>query len=224
MVTYLNNPEAVLAVHVPVSHQDLEFQHAALAVVSQIVVGWSDLLRSEMKVVEIRGGLTNVLYAIENTRNGEKVLMRIFGLGTDLFIDRSIENLVFAHLSQQGMAPVFHGLFENGRIEGFLTARNLIPEEMCDPKVASHAAYAMAQLHMQAVPLPDACSMWTKNEHMIHLVESESYNLSLIIIYDLFMMNKYVHIGCYPFVCRIFARYQFSEPFETSSAPEPRLV
>jgi hypothetical protein len=174
MSTYLNNPEAVLSVHVPVTHENPEFEHAAHSVVSQIVIGWSGLLRSEMKVMEIRGGLTNVLYAIENTHNGEKVLMRIFGLGTDLFIDRSIENLVFAHLSQQGMAPVFHGLFENGRVEGFLTARNLLPEELCDPKIACHAAHVMARLHEQAVPLPDPCSMWTKNEHMVHLVESES--------------------------------------------------
>lgn len=171
MTVYLNNPEAVLGVHVPVSHQDPEFQHAAHAVVSQIVIGWSGMLRSDINVVEIRGGLTNVLYAIENVPKGEKVLMRIFGLGTDLFIDRSIENLVFAHLSKQGMAPVFHGLFENGRLEGFLHARNLLPEEMCDRKIALHAAHVMAQLHQQSVPLPDPCSMWGKNAHMMLLVE-----------------------------------------------------
>ncbi len=177
---YLNNPDAVLPMSMPVSLVDPEFAVAAHSTVRQIVIGWSDFQRSDMKIVEIRGGLTNLLYSIENTERNEKVLMRIFGLGTDLFIDRSIENLVFSHLSKQGLAPVFHGLFNNGRIEGFLEARNLLPEELCLPKVAFHASQVLATLHSQAVPLPDPSTMWGKNNHMMHLIEGINYLLTYL--------------------------------------------
>lgn len=37
---------------------------------------------------------------------------------------------LFALLSEQGFAPTYHGRFTNGRVEGWLEARPLEPEEM----------------------------------------------------------------------------------------------
>lgn len=86
--------------------------------------------------------------------------MRLYGDNTEAFIDRNVENSascdsladvmlhgtvahsacgalcavcvteLFALLSKQGFAPTYHGRFQNGRIEGWMDARPLEPEEM----------------------------------------------------------------------------------------------
>ena len=40
-------------------------------------------------------------------------------------MDRNKENVIFSSLSKAGVSPVFYGLFENGRVEGFLDRRTL---------------------------------------------------------------------------------------------------
>jgi len=64
------------------------------------------------------------------------------------FVDRMLENKVMAWLSSKGLAPTFHGLFLNGRIEEFYDGyRPLSWDELALPKFAVPIARAMADLH-----------------------------------------------------------------------------
>jgi len=70
----------------------------------------------------------------------------------DLISHRQMENRLVAWLSQQGMAPIFYGRFENGRVEEFYdNAAPLSCEEM-----GSHAdiiGTIMAKFHVESMPV-----------------------------------------------------------------------
>ena len=76
----------------------------------------------DLTMVPLSGGLTNLLYVIKDSKapaNSPALVVRVFGEGTDSFMDRNKENVIFSSLSKLGAGgPTFYGLFENGRVEG----------------------------------------------------------------------------------------------------------
>ena len=126
------------------------------SVVCEVVSGWGEVLPSDIIITRIMGGNTNSLYKVEARSLSDAVVLRLFGRGTELFIDRSTENSALSQLSKLGMAPTFHGLIENGRVEGFLSGRHLNPSELALPKVLSAVATQMAILHGQQIKLEPA--------------------------------------------------------------------
>lgn len=97
-------------------------------------------------------------------------------------------------MSALGAGPTFFGLFSNGRyisaptaayardtpeltaagrIEGYLSARSLAPEQMYHPQIAPRIAHALADFHGK-----DACGglepiLWRKIETFISLVQEK---------------------------------------------------
>ena len=87
---------------------------------------WTSEFRFNTRITKLTGGITNILFLVvpiiqEGGSHIEKmegsVIIRIYGTGTADIIDRNVENLVFAQLSQAKFGPTFYGLFENGYIE-----------------------------------------------------------------------------------------------------------
>jgi thiamine kinase-like enzyme len=106
-----------------------------------------------LSISTVTGGITNRLYLVENALRPEmNVIVRFFGEGTHEFIDRNAENMVFSALSDHEFGPKFEGLFENGRVEGYLNARCLIPEEMANPEIYRVVANLVHRLHSIHLP------------------------------------------------------------------------
>jgi ethanolamine kinase len=84
------------------------------------------------------------------------IIIRLYGDGTDLIIDRNIENSVFAQLSMLKFGPSFLGIFENGRVEQFIGGSHaLTEEEMASAQLCPSIAASVASLHAQQVKLDD---------------------------------------------------------------------
>lgn len=173
--TYRNNPNLIYPEAVPLNADELERDSRLKHIATHIVSGWSGAKPDSLDIAVLQGGLTNCLYIIHNRPLDEKVIARIFGSGTDLFIDRHIENQVFAHLSAHGFAPEFHGLFQNGRIEGFLRARNLLPTEFSRVEIMDGISATLSCLHQQHVHLSDPSPIWGKLKHIMRLLEGISF-------------------------------------------------
>jgi thiamine kinase-like enzyme len=106
----------------------------------------------------IVGGITNQIVLISNAKfPNKKVIMRVFGVGTEEFIDRHNESKVFMELSQRGMGPALHGFFANGRLEGYIPGRNIEPFEMSHPRVFPAIARSMARFHNESVDIEREC-------------------------------------------------------------------
>ncbi|GAB9471086.1 Ethanolamine kinase [Globisporangium polare] len=126
-VIYLNNPEACYDYVVGGKEDADEFDDVKV-VVKAICPEWKLAKDEDITVKIIAGGITNRLYRL--MWQDLSVLVRLYGDNTEAFIDRVVENKLFALLSEQGFAPTYHGRFTNGRVEGWLEARPLEPEEM----------------------------------------------------------------------------------------------
>lgn len=68
------------------------------------------------------GGCTNVIYRVDTTK-GQNFLLRVFGVGTEMLIDRRREACCFRAVAIRGLGPKLLGTFGNGRVEEFLQAR-----------------------------------------------------------------------------------------------------
>jgi len=84
------------------------------------------------------------------------IIIRLYGDGTELIIDRNVENSVFAQLSLLKFGPSFLGIFENGRVEQFIGGScALTEEEMASSELCSSIAASVAGLHSQKIKLDD---------------------------------------------------------------------
>jgi ethanolamine kinase len=78
------------------------------------------------------------------------VLVRLYGNGTDKFVDRARELALMAALHARGLGPALLGAFPGGRIEAFLPGRCLEPAEAAAPPVAAAIGAALARFHAAA--------------------------------------------------------------------------
>ena len=76
------------------------------------------------------------------------MVVRVFGNGTDAFLDRAAENRAVRALNARGFGATCLATFANGRVEEALTRlRPMTPAEMPTPGGAAAIAGAMARLH-----------------------------------------------------------------------------
>ncbi|KAA8493260.1 putative choline kinase 2 [Porphyridium purpureum] len=107
------------------------------------------------RATPLSGGISNTNYLV--TRGGENdgrreeedvVVVKLFGAGTSLFVDRARENEILSVLSSVGIAPKVLVSGEHGRVEAFLGGyRALVPAEMGDLRMIPLIARALAELH-----------------------------------------------------------------------------
>ena len=140
------------------------FRADALSVCRALLPTWSGVLDARLE--PITGGITNTLRKVvpsvffekENEKRHERTraqnirpcrVFRVFGRGTEAFLDRDTENAALAELNACGFGARCLGVFKNGRLEAFLAdARPAAPAEMADASVSRAAdAAALRRFH-----------------------------------------------------------------------------
>ena len=110
------------------------FRADALSVCRALLPTWSGVLDARLE--PITGGITNTLRKVvpsvffeKENENGTNepspsepgpVVLRVFGRGTEAFLDRDTENAALAELNACGFGARCLGVFKNGRLEAFL--------------------------------------------------------------------------------------------------------
>ena len=158
MNPYRNNPNSVLPVHVKKEDAETLLHENIISMIRQL----TQQPDVSYTLQPLTGGITNVLYHATPLDGSEEFVVRFFGDGTEDFIDRSVENNVFASLSTVGLAPAFVGLFENGRVEGMLDCHNLTCDDMINPTLIPDIAKSIAILHKQNVDMDRNVDIWYK--------------------------------------------------------------
>lgn len=100
-----------------------------------------------LSVEEVKGGITNRLYKVENTKNGAAVLVRIYGQNTSYIIDRDREYAICKILADNNISKRIYVLIENGRIEEWLEGFTLTQEDMYRSVYMNGIAINMKRLH-----------------------------------------------------------------------------
>jgi ethanolamine kinase len=84
-----------------------------------------------------------------------------------IIIDRERENALFALLAQLGFAPEYLGRFRNGRVEGYMEASALTPEQLAQTEpvdVCGMIARELARMHDMRVEADLTPVLWTSIE------------------------------------------------------------
>lgn len=138
---------------------------------------WGRAAAADVEVKQISGGITNVLYrlGLKEASAAPAVLARVFGKAGDAVCDRKRENEIFAELSDCGFGPKLHGVFGNGRLEGWLEGRRPLEAlEMLRCQFAPLIAQRLAQMHQEINPKSDQ-EVWAQLREWIALGKEVSF-------------------------------------------------
>ncbi|KAJ3182774.1 hypothetical protein HDU87_008113 [Geranomyces variabilis] len=124
------------------------------AVVKHYFPSWD--VEKDVKLVQCTAGITNKLVRCIHKPSDFSVLVRIYGKGSDVLIDRSQELLNLLTLSSLGLSPPIFGRFENGLVYGFVPGDQFSGEDMRDPHKGILVATQLARWHRVELPGTDA--------------------------------------------------------------------
>ncbi|KAK3680465.1 hypothetical protein LTR37_021220 [Vermiconidia calcicola] len=109
----------------------------------------------EVEIKQFTDGITNALAKAtkrwpgrtESQNDDDAILMRAYGKGTDVLIDREREMKSHNLLSSMGLAPALLARFNNGLIYRFVQGDVCTPEDLRRPEVYRQTAKLLGQWH-----------------------------------------------------------------------------
>ncbi|KAG0165065.1 hypothetical protein DFQ28_009090 [Apophysomyces sp. BC1034] len=134
--------DATPFVDVEVPHTDL-FE-GSYKVVSAIFPSWK---RQDINFTQCKDGITNQLIRVTYTPTDFSVLVRAYGKGSELLIDRRQEIINIMTLSSQHLCPPLYARFRNGLMYGFIKGRVSSVEDLHQPNMAKWIAKRLAKWH-----------------------------------------------------------------------------
>lgn len=109
-----------------------------------------------LKITRINGALTNSVYKVY--LSDKILLLRIYGVDSESFIDRSFEFNCFLRMSELGLGPKCLATFTNGRIEEYLNA-----ETLCSKSIGTdYREIAESLAHLHNVPSDSPLMLWDR--------------------------------------------------------------
>ncbi|RYY35212.1 hypothetical protein EON62_02670 [archaeon] len=165
--TPLSRVKHELGLFVDISGEADVVQRELHAVCAAILgASWAAVPLEALQFTAVSGGITNALYKVtasDVSVTPHAALVRVFGLKTEVLIDREADNRTFTLMGEYGFGPRCFGIFGNGRVEQWLNARPLAPSEMGqrEPRdMASGIASVVASLHMIDFPAAKQPVLW----------------------------------------------------------------
>ncbi|KAG1677822.1 hypothetical protein FOA52_008586 [Chlamydomonas sp. UWO 241] len=145
---------------IPLGASDEETKALICGLCTRILPGWSGVDAGELELTPISGGISNLLVKVTPTTHTHltPVAVKVFGNKTELLVDRVKELEQLLKLNECGFGAEVVGIFANGRIETFLTAKTLEPEEMLHDAFVPRIASLLRRLH--AVPTDGVPTLW----------------------------------------------------------------
>ncbi|KAF0711768.1 hypothetical protein As57867_005013, partial [Aphanomyces stellatus] len=118
------------------------------------VAGYEDINADELVLTHLTGAMTNVIFTCHKKSAPEdKVLLRLYGAGTEAFFSRQEEILVFKELSLLNLGIALVGEFHNGRFEHMIEGRTATAADIRIPEFAAKVAAKMAIFHTTQVDI-----------------------------------------------------------------------
>ncbi|KAI9758160.1 MAG: hypothetical protein M1835_000621 [Candelina submexicana] len=168
--TAYKSPTANLR-HIPSFYNHNDSQASALRLILTLFPDWE---QSEGKIefVRFKDGITNTLLKAIKGRPGyteedidkEAVLLRAYGNGTEVLIDRDREAISHSLLAQHNLAPPLLARFQNGLLYRFIRGRACISEDLTKENVWRAVARRLAQWHAK-LPVISTSEVGGPEEH-----------------------------------------------------------
>ncbi|TRX98130.1 hypothetical protein FHL15_000775 [Xylaria flabelliformis] len=140
--------------YIPLSYDSTNDDSSARQLILALRPGWSSP-DSNIEFVRFTDGITNTLLKAVNRKPGlskeqidnEAILLRAYGHGTDVIIDRHRETQNHELLMKHGLAPTLLARFDNGMMYRFIQGKACQPADLRDPSIYLAVARRIAQWH-----------------------------------------------------------------------------
>ncbi|KAF2463127.1 kinase-like protein [Lindgomyces ingoldianus] len=140
--------------YIPLMYTNTDSHNSALNLVLTLRPEWRDS-QGTIKFVRFTDGITNTLLKAINKLPGlseteidnEAVLLRAYGKGTDVLIDREKESLSHSLLARHGLAPSLLARFDNGLLYKFIQGSVCSPADLRRPEVWRGVAQRLGEWH-----------------------------------------------------------------------------
>ncbi|KAI9779353.1 MAG: hypothetical protein M1839_007461 [Geoglossum umbratile] len=140
--------------YIPLSYNPAESNTSALRLVLTLLPEWGQS-GGKVEFVRFTDGITNTLLKAVNKRSGLSdqqidegaVLLRAYGKGTDILIDREGESKSHCTLSHYNLAPPLLARFDNGLLYRFIQGRVCSPPDLSKESVWRGVARRLGEWH-----------------------------------------------------------------------------
>ncbi|KAL5615475.1 hypothetical protein BROUX41_005520 [Berkeleyomyces rouxiae] len=159
-VTAANNGRHKSIPFLSLSYDSHNSEASSIELIKAIEPDWvsadGTALKDGVKIVRCTDGITNTLLKIINTANGTRsadeadkyaFLLRAYGNGTDVIIDREREAENHELLMRHGLAPELLARFRNGMLYRYIRGTVTHPEDLRQPEIFTAVARRLAEWH-----------------------------------------------------------------------------
>ncbi|CAI7589050.1 unnamed protein product [Penicillium glandicola] len=170
--------------YIPLSYSHADSQASALRLILTLNPDWEGP-GNNIEFVRFTDGITNTLLKIINLKPGlteeqidnEAVLMRAYGNGTEILIDRERETKSHALLASRGLAPPLLARFKNGLLYRFIRGRPCGHQDLVSPPIWRGVARRLAQWH---AVLPSSGAAPVKDASVPEIADTQDDEITLI--------------------------------------------
>ena len=124
--------------------------------------------RDSLKIDQLTGGTSNDIYRVETHPNA-KILFRIYGTGSEQFIDRKQELDNMKLLSDFGLGAKVVAEFENGIAYHYINGRSITSADAISEDIYPLTAAKLTKFHKIPVQNPKN-ALWSRMKNFIELV------------------------------------------------------
>lgn len=107
-----------------------------------------DWIREEVKIQHLEGGTTNKIVMGWFKDDNDKILIRVYGLGSEVLINRNLEIENMDLLSKSGLGSKLYGVFNNGICYQYLPGQPITREMVTSLSIYPLVARKMANMHL----------------------------------------------------------------------------
>ncbi|CAO2650741.1 Nn.00g020330.m01.CDS01 [Neocucurbitaria sp. VM-36] len=140
--------------HIPLYYDNSDSHNSALNLILTLRPEWRETTDT-IEFVRFTDGITNTLLKAVNKRPGlskaeideDAILLRAYGKGTDVLIDREKETRSHSLLARHGLAPSLYARFENGLLYKYISGSVCAPADLRRPEVWRGVAQRLGEWH-----------------------------------------------------------------------------
>ncbi|KAF7560988.1 hypothetical protein G7046_g3165 [Stylonectria norvegica] len=157
---------------IPLAYNSQDSHESALKLITTLKPEWASE-DANVDFVRFTDGITNTLLKAVSRQAGlskqdidnEAILLRAYGNGTAVLIDREREAENHELLMKHGLATELLARFENGMLYRYLPGTVARHQDLSDPPILTAVARRLAQWHAAVPCLPDAHATSGQNGH-----------------------------------------------------------
>ncbi|KAH5334813.1 hypothetical protein HBI42_034930 [Parastagonospora nodorum] len=172
--------------HIPQYYDNTDSHNSALNLILALRPEWKDS-KDTIEFVRFTDGITNTLLKAVNKLPGlskatideDAILLRAYGKGTDVLIDREKETRSHCLLARHNLAPALHARFENGLLYKYVSGTVCAPADLGRPEVWRGVAQRLGEWHAtlpissisSTCPAPSQLSPHNKRASLVDMAQ-----------------------------------------------------